>query len=100
MQEIRQQGPYHYVFSRYVEPVATVQPGETVAIYTDDAFESRITRAGRRALARSSAPTSTRRPGRSTSRAPSRATRWPSRSSASSRPATGRSASSSPTSAG
>src|SRR5215218_8851803 len=44
MREIRQQGPYHYVFSRYVDPIATVQPGETVAIYTDDAFESQITR--------------------------------------------------------
>ena len=50
MREIRQQGPYHYVFSRYVDPVATVKPGETVAIYTDDAFESQITRAGRQAL--------------------------------------------------
>jgi amidase len=45
MREIRQKGPYHYVFSRYVDPIATVQPGETVAIYTDDAFESQITRA-------------------------------------------------------
>ena len=44
MQEIRQQGPYQYVFSRYVDPVATVKPGETVAIYTDDAFESQITK--------------------------------------------------------
>ena len=44
MREIRQQGPYHYVFSRYVDPIATVQPGETVAIYTDDAFESQIAR--------------------------------------------------------
>ncbi len=44
MQEIHQKGPYHYVFSRYVEPVARVEPGETVAIYTDDAFESQISR--------------------------------------------------------
>jgi amidase len=44
VQEIRQRGPYHYVFSRYVESVATVQPGETVAIFTDDAFESQISR--------------------------------------------------------
>ena len=43
MREIRQEGPYHYVFSRYVDPVARVNPGETVAIFTDDAFESRIT---------------------------------------------------------
>ena len=45
MQEIRQSGSYHYVFSRYVDPIARVKPGETVAIYTEDAFESRITRA-------------------------------------------------------
>ena len=44
MREIRQVGSYHYVFSRYVEPIARVEPGETVAIYTEDAFESRITR--------------------------------------------------------
>lgn len=45
MKEIRQSGSYYYVFSRYVEPIARVEPGETVAIYTEDAFESRITRA-------------------------------------------------------
>ena len=44
MREIRQKGPFHYVFSRYVDPIASVKPGETVAIYTDDAFESRITK--------------------------------------------------------
>lgn len=43
MQEIRQTGSYHYVFSRYTEPVARLKPGETVAVYTQDAFESRIT---------------------------------------------------------
>jgi acetamidase/formamidase len=43
MQEIRQSGSYHYAFSRYAEPVARVQPGETVAIYTVDAFENQIT---------------------------------------------------------
>jgi acetamidase/formamidase len=43
MREIRQPGAYHYVFSRYTEPIARVQPGETVVIYTADAFESRIT---------------------------------------------------------
>jgi len=32
VQVIRQQGDYHYVFSRYVEPIARVTPGETVAI--------------------------------------------------------------------
>lgn len=44
MQEIRQTGVYHYVFSRYVEPVTRVKPGESVVLYTEDAFESRITR--------------------------------------------------------
>lgn len=44
MREIRQPGAYHYVFSRYVDPIARVKPGETVTIYTEDAFESRITR--------------------------------------------------------
>jgi amidase len=42
MREIRQEGPYRYVFSPYLEPIATVESGETVAIYTEDAFESRI----------------------------------------------------------
>ena len=45
VREIRQSGPYQYVFGRYAEPIARVQPGETVAIFTEDAFESRITRA-------------------------------------------------------
>ncbi len=44
MQEIRQPGSYSYAFSRYVEPVAHVQPGEIVAIYTEDAYTGRITR--------------------------------------------------------
>ena len=44
MQEIRQPGSYSFAFSRYVEPVAHVQPGETVAIYTEDAFGGLITR--------------------------------------------------------
>jgi acetamidase/formamidase len=44
MQEIRQPGSYHYAFSRYVEPVAHVKPGETVVLYTQDAFESQLTR--------------------------------------------------------
>jgi acetamidase/formamidase len=43
MREIRQPGAYSYVFSPYAEPVATVSPGETVAVYTEDAFEGRIT---------------------------------------------------------
>jgi amidase len=45
VREIRQTGQYQYVFGRYAEPIARVDPGETVAIYTEDAFESRITRA-------------------------------------------------------
>src|SRR5262249_37453645 len=44
MQEIRQPGPYSYAFSRYTEPIARVNPGEQVAIYTQDAFEGRITK--------------------------------------------------------
>ncbi len=43
MREIRQPGSYSYVFGRYCEPIATVEPGEVVAIYTEDAFEGRIT---------------------------------------------------------
>ena len=43
MQEIRQTTAFQYAFSRYAEPIATVQPGETVTIYTVDAFENRIT---------------------------------------------------------
>ena len=43
MREIRQEGSYHYVFSPYPDPIATVAPGETVAIHTEDAFEGRIT---------------------------------------------------------
>jgi acetamidase/formamidase len=42
MREIRQPGSYSYVFSPHLEPVASVQPGETVAVHTEDAFESRI----------------------------------------------------------
>ena len=43
MREIRQSGSYQYVFSPYPEPIASVDPGETVAVYTEDAFEGRIT---------------------------------------------------------
>ncbi len=42
IREIRQEGPHHFVFSPYIEPQATVVPGETVAIYTEDAFGGRI----------------------------------------------------------
>ncbi|MGH2532838.1 MAG: acetamidase/formamidase family protein [Thermomicrobiales bacterium] len=44
MREIRQPGTYAYVFSPYLEPIARVEPGETVAIFTKDAFEDRITK--------------------------------------------------------
>lgn len=43
MQEIRQPGAHSYVFSRYLEPIAKVKPGEAVVIHTKDAFENRIT---------------------------------------------------------
>jgi len=33
---------YSYVFSPYQKPIARVREGETITIYTDDAFESRI----------------------------------------------------------
>ena len=33
---------YNYVFSPYLEPAAKVNPGDTVILHTDDAFESRI----------------------------------------------------------
>ncbi|SRR5690625_424010 len=44
MKEIKQTGKHSYVFSRYVDPIATVKPGEEVTIYTDDAFENKITK--------------------------------------------------------
>jgi amidase len=43
IREIHQEGPHHYVFSPYPDPIATVDPGETVAIHTEDAFEGCIT---------------------------------------------------------
>jgi amidase len=44
MREINQPGAYSYVYGRYEEPIATIKPGETVAIYTKDAFTDRITK--------------------------------------------------------
>ncbi len=41
--EVKQK-KYSYVFSPYLEPVASVKPGDTVILYTNDAFESRITK--------------------------------------------------------
>ena len=43
MREIRQPEPYSYVFSPYLAPIATVAPGETVALHTIDAFANQIT---------------------------------------------------------
>ncbi len=42
MQEIHQPGAYQFAFSRYVDPVAHVQAGETVALYTEDAFNGKV----------------------------------------------------------
>lgn len=44
MKEVHQPGMYSYVFSPYLEPITRVTPGETVAIFTKDAFEDRITK--------------------------------------------------------
>lgn len=44
MKEIHQPGRYSYVFSPYLEPIARVEPGETIAMFTKDAFEDRITK--------------------------------------------------------
>lgn len=44
MREIKQPDKHSYVFSRYLEPIDTVKPGEEVVIYTEDAFENRITK--------------------------------------------------------
>jgi amidase len=43
MREIKQPGDYQYVFGPYAEPIARVQPGETIAIYTIDAFGDALT---------------------------------------------------------
>jgi acetamidase/formamidase len=41
--EIRQPGEYQYVFGPFAEPIARVQPGETVIIHTIDAFGDLLT---------------------------------------------------------
>ena len=43
MREIQQPGSFQYVFGPYAEPVATVNPGETVVIHTADAFGNQLT---------------------------------------------------------
>ena len=42
--EIRQDGrPYCYTYSPFHQPIAQVEPGETVVIPTVDAFENKMT---------------------------------------------------------
>lgn len=44
MREFKQpDGKYEFVFGRYAKPIATIKPGEEVAIYTEDAFSGRLT---------------------------------------------------------
>lgn len=43
MREIRPHQPYPYVMGKYEDPIATVSAGETIALFTEDAFEGRIT---------------------------------------------------------
>ena len=38
MRTIEQKGEYSYVFSRYLEPVARVEPGEEIVLLTEDAY--------------------------------------------------------------
>ena len=40
---ITQPGEHSYVYSKDLEPIATVKPGEIVEIHTKDAFGNRIT---------------------------------------------------------
>ena len=42
MRIIEQKGEYSYVFSRYIEPVAKVAPGEEIVILTEDPFLSML----------------------------------------------------------
>lgn len=44
MQQIHPVRPYPYAMGRYLEPIATVRPGESVEIFTEDAFEGRLVR--------------------------------------------------------
>lgn len=43
IREIRQTDTHPYVFGKYHSPIAYVEPGEKIAIFTEDAFEGRIT---------------------------------------------------------
>jgi len=42
MKAIRQDGKYSYLFSRYAPVVATVDPGEIIELYTEDAFSGLV----------------------------------------------------------
>ena len=42
MKTIRQDGKYSYLFSRYAPAVASVDPGETIELYTEDAFSGLV----------------------------------------------------------
>lgn len=42
MREIYPVKPYPYTFGQYTEPIAHVEPGEVVTLYTEDCFEGRI----------------------------------------------------------
>ena len=70
-------------------PVLRVRPGTALRLWSDDAFAGRCAPRRTCRARRSTCATSTRRPGRSTSRAPSPATRSPCTWSTSSRRATG-----------
>ena len=43
VREIRQEGPHQFTMGPYAEPIARIKDGETVAIYTEDAFGGVIT---------------------------------------------------------
>ncbi|MBV8921558.1 MAG: acetamidase, partial [Bradyrhizobium sp.] len=40
---IEAQGPFHYVYGPYAKPVLTIDPGDIVAVETEDAFGGVIT---------------------------------------------------------
>jgi len=40
---IEKQGPFHYVYGPYTKPVLTIEPGDVVAVETEDAFGGVIT---------------------------------------------------------
>lgn len=44
MRTIKQPGEYSYAFNRYLDPIAYVDPGEEIEVYTEDTFKGRIDR--------------------------------------------------------